>query len=402
MFKSVFLLLLIFSSVAFTPLVFGQELKKATWLENASVIYDQKYSKTVIASIAFETINNNEIIIPDSLLEKIVSKQEIRNVMFSNMGECVMGVPADMQCIMINFDLQRLKGEGGITTVQNNAKMIGDQLISELNQLFGVDTKFHSIFIHGDNEGTMSGTSEFTSARMVSATYTMPKQETSVVFDNLSENLISPQIASAGGFFDVAREMTNNPESIASLVIVQDAKTPLLLLKVSHEYSGQTDDISMINPLDFIGVNMLERSKHFESIFVPLNSVVQVVIFPESPSQINSVWTNVLTELASVEDVSNAGWFFTSTSPNAIDARFLFGTTNTISAEELVMELGPLDIQNTSDSFAVEKINVNTEDAEGQYAVLVAIIVAAIGAAVFYLKGYKKNTKELKQPRRKL
>ena len=66
------------------------------------------------------------------------------------------------------------------------------------------------------------------------------------------------------------------------------------------------------------------------------------------------------------------------------------------------MELGPLDIQNTSDSFAVEKINVNTEDAEGQYAVLVAIIVAAIGAAVFYLKGYKKNTKELKQPRRKL
>ena len=63
MFKSVFLLLLILSSVAFTPLVFGQELKKATWLENASVIYDQKYSKTVIASIAFETINNNEIIV---------------------------------------------------------------------------------------------------------------------------------------------------------------------------------------------------------------------------------------------------------------------------------------------------------------------------------------------------
>ena len=82
MFKSVFLLLLILSSAAFTPLVYGQELKKATWLENASVIYDQKYSKTVIASIAFETINNNEIIIPDSLLQKIVSKQEIRNVVF--------------------------------------------------------------------------------------------------------------------------------------------------------------------------------------------------------------------------------------------------------------------------------------------------------------------------------
>jgi len=390
MFKSVFLLLLILSSVAFTPLVFGQELKKATWLENASVIYDQKYSKTVIASIAFETINNNEIIIPDSLLEKIVSKQEIRNVVFSNMGECVMGVPADKQCIMINFDLQQLKGEGGITTVQNNGKMIGDQFIYELNQLFGVDAKFHSIFIHGDNEG-MSSTSEFTSGRMVSAAYTMPKQESGVVFDNLSENLIASQITSAGGFFDVARQMASNPESIVSLVIIQDARTPFLLLKVSHEHSDQTDDISVINPLDFLGVNTLERSKHFENIFVPLNSVVQVVVFPESPSQINSVRTNVLTELASVEDVSKAGWFFTSTSPDSIDARFLFGTTNTISADELVMELGSWDIQNTSDSFAVEKINVDTVDAEGQYAVLVAIIVAAIAAAIFYLKGYKKK-----------
>jgi hypothetical protein len=147
----------------------------------------------------------------------------------------------------------------------------------------------------------------------------------------------------------------------------------------------------VINPLDFLGVNTLERSKHFENIFVPLNSVVQVVVFPESPSQINSVRTNVLTELASVEDVSKAGWFFTSTSPDSIDARFLFGTTNTISADELVMELGSWDIQNTSDSFAVEKINVDTVDAEGQYAVLVAIIVAAIAAAIFYLKGYKKK-----------
>ena len=391
MFKSVFLLLLILSSAAFTPLVFSQELKKATWLENASVIYDQKYSKTVTASIAFETINNNEITIPDNLLEKIVSKQEIRNIVFSNMGECVMGVPADMQCIMINFDLQRLKGEGGITTVQNNGKMIGDQFISELNQLFDVDTKLHSIFIHGDNDGMMSGASEFTSGRMVTAAYIMPKQETSVTFDNLTENLVASQITSAGGFFDVAKQMADNPESIVSLVIVQNGKTPLLLLKVSHEYRNQTDDISMINPLDFLGVNALERSSHFENLFVPLNSVVQVVIFPENPSQINSVKTNVLTDLVSVEDVSKAGWFFTSTSPDSIDARFLFGTTNTISADELTMKLGPWDMQNTSDSFTVVDIDVETTESEGQYAVLVGIIVAAIGAAVFYLKGYKKK-----------
>ena len=55
------------------------------------------------------------------------------------------------------------------------------------------------------------------------------------------------------------------------------------------------------------------------------------------------------------------------------------------------MKLGPLDMQNTSDSFSVEGITLETGDSEGQYAVLVGIIVAAIAAAVFYMKGYKKK-----------
>ena len=68
-FKSVFLLTIILSSVVFTPFAFGQEFKKATWLENASIIYDQAYSKSIISSITFETINNQEIKIPDKLIE---------------------------------------------------------------------------------------------------------------------------------------------------------------------------------------------------------------------------------------------------------------------------------------------------------------------------------------------
>ena len=59
--KSVFLLGIILSTIVFTPFAFGQELKKATWLESISVVYDQKFTKSIQSSVAFETINNNEI-----------------------------------------------------------------------------------------------------------------------------------------------------------------------------------------------------------------------------------------------------------------------------------------------------------------------------------------------------
>ena len=61
MLKSVFLLGIMLSSVVFTPFAFGQELQKSTWLESASIVYDQKFSKSIQKSIAFETLNNNEI-----------------------------------------------------------------------------------------------------------------------------------------------------------------------------------------------------------------------------------------------------------------------------------------------------------------------------------------------------
>ena len=67
MFKTAFLLMIVLSLVIFTPFVFGQELKKATWLERVSVIYDQKFSNKITSSVVFQTLNNNEIQFPDEL-----------------------------------------------------------------------------------------------------------------------------------------------------------------------------------------------------------------------------------------------------------------------------------------------------------------------------------------------
>ena len=419
MLKSVFLLGIIVSSVIFTPFAFGQEsedsvplLQKSTWLESMSVIYDQKFSKSIMVSMAFETINNNEIQFSDAFIEKVMSYEEIRYVLFTNMEECVMGIPLDEICVMIGFNRDMLKGDLGINAIHENGKRISDELITDINNAFGVDAEFHSIYLHMDDESSQVG-SDISTSRIASATFTLPREESNIVFTNLSEQLINPQLRESGGFYDIAKEMAKNPNTIITTgMITQSDDIPMLLFKVmqmergelglveiedgvtslEYEYSMLGFDISTINPLLHFGIDNLERSKYFADHFVPLNSVVQVVVIPEQPSKVSTVNTNIITKLDSAEDLLEKGGFFASTSNDARDARFLFGQSDSVTADELVMEIDAWDIQSGDDSFLIDNINVRVQNTEGeQYIILAAIIIAAIGAAIFYLKGYRRR-----------
>ena len=420
MLKSVFLLGIILISVIFTPLAFGQEsedsapsLQKATWLESMSVIYDQKFSKSIQASVAFETINNNDIQFSDELIKKIMSYEEIRFVFFTNMEECVMGVPLDEMCIMIGFNLDMLKGDLGINAIHENGKRISDELITDIKNAFGMNAEFHSIYLHMDDGTKKPVGTDLSTFRTASAVFTLPREDSNTVFTKLSEQLINQQLRESGGFYDVAKEMAKNPSTVITTGMnVQGDELPMMLFKVmqiergelrftdgedgnpslEYQYSVSGFDISTINPLAHFGINDLERSKYFEGHFVPLNSVVQVVVVPEQPSKVSTVNTNIITKLDSAEDLVEKGWFFTSTSNNAIDARFLFGQSDSVTADELVMEIDAWDIQSGDDSFLIDNINVRIQNTEGeQYIILAVIIIAAIGAAIFYLKGYKRS-----------
>ena len=388
MFKAAFLLMIVLSLVVFTPFVFGQDLKKATWLEYVSIIYDQTFPK-VTSSVIFQTLNNNEIQFSDQLLEKISSREEVRLITFMNKGECVMGVKQNEQCILISMDYQMLKGDEGINALQTKGKEIGDEFISDLNTAFNLDTEFHSIWTISPGSDNML--SEYSgSGGLVNAVYTMPKQETNLIFENFSESLILQDITNAGGFYDTARHLANLPDTTVTVIIIKESVHPMLLFKVSHvDFDFKPIDISHISPLETIGVEKIERTKYFKDLFVPLNSVFQVLIFPNEPSKINTVETNVIQKLETVEDVSEKGWYFASTSYNKIDARFLFGTEKNVSADELVLTVKPETSLN--DNFSVENIQVNQQNGGESYVVLIVIIVAAIGAALFYLKGYKRN-----------
>ena len=390
MFKTAFLLMIVLSLVIFTPFVFGQELKKATWLERVSVIYDQKFSNKITSSVVFQTLNNNEIQFSDQLLEKLSSHEEVRLITFMNKGECVMGVKLNEQCILISMDYEMLKGDGGINALQEKGTEIADGLISDVNTAFNLDTKFHSIWII--SPGAENMLSEYSgSGGLVNAVYTMPKQETSLIFENFSESLILQDIINAGGFYDTAKHLANHPDNTSITVsIIKERDQHMLLFKVSQvNFTFKTIDVSQINPLENMGLEKIERTEYFQDLFVPLNSVLQVIIVPTEPSKISSVETNVIQKLESVEDVSEKGWYFASTSYDKIDARFLFGMEKNVSADELIMTVKPEISLN--DNFSVENIQVNQQNGGEQYAVLIVIIVAAIGAVLFYLKGYKRK-----------
>jgi hypothetical protein len=387
--------MIVLSLVIFTPFVSGQDLKKATWLERATIIYDQKFSNKITSSVVFQTYNNNEMQFSDQLLEKMASHEEVRLITFMNKGECVLGVKSNEQCILISMDYEMLKSGGGINALQTNGKEIADGLISDVNSAFNLDTEFHSIWII--SPGAENVLSELSgSGGLVNAVYTMPKQETGLLFENFSESLILQDIINGGGFYDVAKYLANHPDNTSITVsIIKEYDQYMLLFKVTQvNLTFRTMDISQINPLEDMGFEKIERTKYFQDLFVPLNSVFQVIIVPIEPSKISSVETNVIQELNSVEDVSEKGWYFASTSYDKIDARFLFGMEKNVSADELVMTVKPEISLN--DNFSVENIQVNQQNGGEQnggeqYAVLIVIIVAAIGAALFYLKGYKRN-----------
>ena len=175
-------------------------------------------------------------------------------------------------------------------------------------------------------------------------------------------------------------------------------------MKIAKEITDPNYNFSEISPLKELKVDEISRSDVFDGKNVPLNSVIQLLIIPSEQSKIDTIATHAIIDLTTLEGISKKGWFFSSPAGNKIDAKFLFGQDKTITYDELRLEIGPWDGRTemsfysveditqeeeyeSLDSFVKEEIDKNNDDS--QYVVLGIIIVAAIGATIFYLKGYK-------------
>ena len=396
---------IVFGIMLAMPFASGQLFEKATFQESALVIYDQQYSNSVVTSIGLETISNQEIKFTDDLIKKINDNEKIRAIVFTNAGECVIGVTSEEQCIMINFDYQQLKGDGGIRMVQDSAREMGNEIIDQLNEELGVEGEFHSTFIHTvDDANLLLETSGVISGRgAVSATFTMPKQSTDFLFTDLGGTLIAKEIREGQGFYDISKKLSKNDGAIISVSIIKTGDENLFIFKVTNEIKDVADEISRINVLENFGVNEISRSDVFDGRNVPLNSVIHLVVIPSEPAKIDTIATHAITDLTTLENISKRGWFFSSPAGNSIDAKFLFGQSKVIPQDELRVEIGPWDGKSELSFYSVEDIPQDEKEYESiedfgkedsgedqsQYAVLAIIIVIGIGAAIFYLKGYK-------------
>jgi hypothetical protein len=198
--------------------VSAQEPKLATFQETAQIIIDQSISNNVTAAIALQSTSIQEIRIPGELSNKIQDSERVIAVIITSEEQCVLGV-LDESCIMINFSREGM--EGGVNAIQDEGRMIGDSLIDDINSAFDTDATFHSVFIHHTDDPYVElETSGVISGRgIVSAVYTMPREDSQSMYEKFSAILLPKEIRDSGGFYEIAKRLSVEQEAKMTLSV---------------------------------------------------------------------------------------------------------------------------------------------------------------------------------------
>jgi len=378
----------------------GQEPKLATFQEISQVIIDKQFSNNVTAAITLQSSSNQEIRIPTELLKSIQDSERVLAVIITNEEQCVLGVGfyEEEGCVMINFSgegIEPEEGEAKIFAIQDLGKEIGDSLIGDINEALNINSDFHSVYIHHRDESNIAlDTSGVISGKgIVSAVYTMPKEDTYSMYEKFSAILIPKIIRDAGGFYNVAKNLSTDENSQMTISIIPQDDITLLQLKLSIDYPNEASKVDDVSPLEFLKVNNLERSDYFSDDFYPLNSLLKVVVLSSEPIKVNSVNTNLVPTVQSgnetLPDFRNDGWFFEQEEGNKIDGTYLFGKKFTVSKNDLVFTLSSLN--DTGSVKNGSSIEIRDTDYT-QILVLIGIVIAGAGAIIYFFKGFKTKS----------
>jgi len=365
----------------------SQEIGLSTFQETAQLIIDNKLTQETITSITLLSSNIQEIKIPVEFEQKIKDNKRIQAIVVTNENNCVLGV-IDQSCILINID--RNPEDKGINAIQDSSKKIGESLIGEINQIFDTNAEFFQVFIHTsaksneelDTSGIISGTGA------ISAVYTMPMEDTHSMYEKMSSMLISKQIRDSGGFYNIARNLSTEENAKMSFSIIPTESKTLSQLRVS--VSNPTEEIIeksktdiKINPFEFFKIKDLNRSEYFSIGNYPLNSIFQIVILSNEDKIIsnvkgNTIPTQTIDGIEIPMEITKNGWIFDPKNGTQIQGKYIFGEKTTINENEL--------------KFSLSEKNMQTNEMELDESIIVVgiITIISIGAAIFYLKGYKK------------
>ena len=384
MLKIIFLAFLITFTGISIDQAYSQEIGLSTFQESAQVIIDEKISQTNIASITLLSTNIQEIKIPVELESKIRENTRIQAIVITNENNCVLGV-TDQSCILIN--IERNPEDKGIIAIQDSSREIGESFVDEINQAFDTNAEFFQVYIHTnaetnsalDTSGIVSGTGT------ISAVLTMPMEDTYSMYEKLSSMLITSEIRENGGFYNIGKNLSTDENAKMSFSIIPTESKSLLQLRVSttSPIENQIESGTEINPLEFFNINEITRSNYFSDGNYPLNSLFQIIILSDEENNVSEVKGNIIPtqNIDGIEmptEFTTEGWIFDPQKGEQIQGKFIFGERDSIDDDELQFSLGG--------------DNIKYEEPETDESIIVVgiIVIVSIGAAIFYLKGYRK------------
>ena len=314
--------------------------------EQFQIIIDHANSKSRI-SIGMLSTHPNDIRFPD-YIEAISSNPRILSFTLTNQFACSPN-HIERGCVIIEIVREGL-GDN-LEEIKNNSREIADKIVGDGVIIFGVE--FDSV--------TLQPKTSFDGKKMIvsQVLYTTNKQTTDNLFDALSTLLISSDIRNAGGFYDNAEELSKHYFADFTIQFVPLEKNVLRSLHISltcssedpvlPECPGHFDDVfasGEINPLEILQVENINRSGIFADQFLPLNSIIQILVFSEDGLQVKSVNSGIIEKLEHLGDLQENGWFFTSVSGKKIDGRYIFATESSSSKSDLIFSIG----DNTGDA----------------------------------------------------
>jgi len=320
--------------------------------EQLQIIIDHANSKSRI-SIGLLSTHPNDIRFPD-YIEAISSNPRVLSFTLTNQFACSPN-HIERGCVIIEIAREGLGDT--LDEIRENSREIADKIVGDGVIVFGVE--FDSV--------TLQPKIDFNGKKMIvsQVLYTTNKQTTDNLFGALSSMLLSSDIRNAGGFYDQAEKLSEHHFADFTIQFVPLEKNVLRSLHISLTCSaidgplpdcpGHFDDMftsGKLSPLDMLQADNISRSELFEDKFLPLNSIIQVLLYSEDDFQVKTVNSSVIEKLDRLGDLQENGWFFSSMSGKKIDGRYIFAADSSVSKNDLIFSIG----DNTGDDIEVKTI----------------------------------------------
>ena len=347
MYKILLLATIVLLFVFYTPQSFSESLGYLSWTETAQLVIDENGGKTSV-SLGVMSKNPDDIMVPELLESMILNSPRLIGISYTNQYNCVPGVEEvvdyelhEFSCVMI--DVTRPSEIRGIVELHADARLVGDSFIGVVNESFGIDTEFHSVYIN-----RMGLTSDLYKSKLT-VTYILPKKSSVEHFDEITTPFVKDEIRNGDGFLKHAQKMAEHKDSVFSFSLVPvDNNRVLRSITVMMEDWGQYDITNLrISPLELMMVDTLERSKVFMDGFYPLNSIISLTVIPDQNSQITELNSNLIINPANIEELKTGGWYFDSDSTSelgeTISGKYMFGVKSSVDRKDMYLTIGNND-----------------------------------------------------------